>query len=163
MLSLLAILISLFLIFCIVIFVNALKKGESNSKEGVLIASGIAAVLSAIVTFFLVITVLELIYTVATTEATIDKKIALYEESNSVIEERISSAVSAYMDFEASTYGELQATDAITLVSLFPELKSDALVQQQIEIYVKNNQELLQLKEAKINLTKQKWLLYFGT
>ena len=66
------------------------------------------------------------------------------------------------MDFEASTYGELKDKDAINLVSLFPELKSDSLVQKQIEVYLANNAKIKELKEDEIDLSKAKWKLYFG-
>ena len=81
---------------------------------------------------------------------------------NASIEESINVTVKSYMDFEASTYGELKDKDAINLVSLFPELKSDTLVQKQIEVYIANNDKIKELKEEKIELTKSKWLLYFG-
>ncbi len=93
---------------------------------------------------------------------TIDNKIAMYEEENAAIEESIDVTVKGYMDFETSTYGDLKDEDAINLVSLFPELKSDTLVQKQIDVYVANNDKIKQLKEEKINLSKNKWLLYFG-
>ena len=86
----------------------------------------------------------------------------MYEEENASIEESIDVTVRSYMDFEASTYGELKDKDAINLVSLFPELKSDTLVQKQIEVYVANNDKIKQLKEEKIDLSKSKWKLYFG-
>lgn len=92
----------------------------------------------------------------------IDEKIAMYEEENTSIEESIDVAVKACMDFEASTYGELKDKDSINLVSQFPQLKSDTLVQKQIEIYVSNNNEIKALKEEKIDLSKSKWELYFG-
>lgn len=92
----------------------------------------------------------------------IDNKIAMYEEENASIEERIDLTVKNYMYFEASTYGELKDQDAITLVSVFPELKSDTLVQKQLKIYVANNNKIKQLKEEKIDLSKSKLELYFG-
>jgi len=96
------------------------------------------------------------------TSATIDQKIKMYEEENSRIEKSVDVIVKGYMEFEASTYTGLKDKDAISLVSLFPELKSDSLVQQQIEIYVANNQKIKGLKENKIDLSAAKWKLYFG-
>ena len=86
----------------------------------------------------------------------------MYEEENASIEESIDVTVRNYMDFEASTYGELKDKDAINLVSLFPELKSDSLVQKQIEVYLANNAKIKELKEDEIDLSKAKWNLYFG-
>lgn len=114
-----------------------------------------------IVSIILFIWVLILINRVGT-GYTIDYKIAMYEKENISIERSIDVAVRRYMDFESSTYGELKDKDAIDLVYLFPELKSDTLVQKQIDIYVANNEKIRQLEEKKIDLSKSKWKLYFG-
>lgn len=72
----------------------------------------------------------------------------MYEEENSAIEERIESTVKSYIQFEASTYKELKDEDAINLVSLFPDLKSDTLVQNQIDFYATNNKLIKELKAS---------------
>ena len=67
------------------------------------------------------------------------------------------------MKHEQDTYADLKTEESsITLITLFPELKSDALVQQQLEIYVDNNAKIKSLKEEKIDIAKKKWVLYFG-
>lgn len=101
------------------------------------------------------------IYTVGT-GVTISQKISMYEEENVRIEESIDTLVKNYMDFEASTYIELKDKDAINLIALFPELKSDTLVQQQMDIYISNNKQIRELKEQQIDLQKARWNLYFG-
>ena len=93
---------------------------------------------------------------------TIDSKIAMYEEENKSIENSIDITVKSFMDYEASTYQEIKDKDGIDLVALFPKLKSDTLVQKQIEVYLANNDKLKELKEKKIDLSKAKWKLYFG-
>ena len=93
----------------------------------------------------------------------IAEKIAMYEEENEEIESSIETAVLSFMDYEKSTFVELKDDDdMISLVSLFPELKSDTLVQQQINVYLANNDQIKQLKAEQINLSRDKWLLYFG-
>lgn len=92
----------------------------------------------------------------------IDEKIAMYEEENERIETQISALVENYMDYESSTLIEFKGDDAVILVSLYPELKSDALVQQQITIYAKNNMKIKELREQKIDVKTAKWWLYFG-
>lgn len=75
----------------------------------------------------------------------------------------IDKIVKEYLEHEHDTFEDLKTEEsAITLVTLFPELKSDTLVQQQLEIYVKNNAQIKYLKEEKIEIAKDKWLLYFG-
>ena len=93
----------------------------------------------------------------------IAEKIAMYEEENEEIESSIETTVLSYMDYEKSTFVELKDDeDIINLVSLFPELKSDTLVQQQITVYIANNDQIKQLREQQIDLSKDRWLLYFG-
>ena len=86
----------------------------------------------------------------------------MYEEENAKIEQDIDRIVEHYLKYEQDTFANLKDESPITLVTLFPELKSDALVQQQLEIYVDNNAEIKSLKEEKIDIAKKKYLLYFG-
>ena len=72
----------------------------------------------------------------------IDEKIAMYQEENTEIEEQIDMLVQNYMQYESDTYGDLKGNDAVTLVSLYPDLKSDGLVQKQIEVYTTNNKKI---------------------
>ncbi len=92
----------------------------------------------------------------------IDDKIAMYTEENQNIENQIDLIVREYMDYESNTFTELKSDSSITLVSLFPELKADELVQAQIATYQENNTKLKELKEIKIDTRIYKWWLYFG-
>lgn len=92
----------------------------------------------------------------------IDEKIAMYERENKNIESQIDLVVEKYMDYESGTLKELKGDSSIALVSLYPELKSDTLVQSQITTYQNNNAKLKSLKETKINAKVYKWWLYFG-
>lgn len=94
--------------------------------------------------------------------ATLDERIELYSEQNEKIETEITELVEKYMNYESKTFKELSPESAITLVSLYPDLKSDALVQSQCDLYIENNKKILELKEAKVNLSVKKWWLYFG-
>lgn len=59
---------------------------------------------------------------------TIDEKIAMYKEENTKIEKQIDTLVSNYMDYESDVYEKFKSESSITLVSMYPELKSDKLV-----------------------------------
>lgn len=97
------------------------------------------------------------------TESTIDSKIEMYQEENANIEQDIDKIVKEYLEHEHDTFADLKTEESsITLVTLFPELKSNTLVQQQVEIYVANNAKIKQLREEKIDISKIKWILYFG-
>lgn len=115
-----------------------------------------------LVVIVLVVEICRLSTTVAT-ESTIDSKIEMYQEENTNIEQDIDKIVKEYLEHEHDTFANLKTEESsITLVTLFPELKSDTLVQQQLEIYVENNAKIKKLKEEKIDIAKIKWILYFG-
>ena len=92
----------------------------------------------------------------------IDDKIAMYQEENDKIETQIETVVKQYQEYETDIFTGVTTDSAITLVSLYPELKSDTLVQSQIDIYVKNNEKIKELKEKNINGSVYRWWLYFG-
>lgn len=92
----------------------------------------------------------------------IDDKIELYKKQNKNIEEKIELVVKEYKDFEKDTFTNLKADSYITLVNLYPELKSDEMVKKQIDLYEKNNKKITSLKEEKINKTIYRWWVYFG-
>ena len=92
----------------------------------------------------------------------IDKKIAMYEEENTKIEQQIADVVTQYQEYEAGIFTEVAPESAMTLVALYPELKSDTLVQSQIEVYVDNNKQIKELKCKTINTSVIRWWLYFG-
>lgn len=108
----------------------------------------------SIVAFYLTHSVLNL--------STIDSKIAMYTESNTKIESQIEVAVKQYQQYEKDIYTELAPESYITLVSMYPELKSDKLLQEQIKVYIDNNKKIISLKEEKINGKVIRWWLYFG-
>lgn len=117
---------------------------------------------SGLVALLLVIAICSL-SPIVFTENTIDEKIKMYQEENANIEKDIDKVVKEYLKHEHDTYADLKTEESsITLVTLFPDLKSDNLVQQQLEIYVKNNETIKHLKEDKIDIAKKKWILYFG-
>lgn len=100
---------------------------------------------------------------IVATEDTIDSKIEMFQEENTNIERDIDQIVKEYLRHEHDTFADLKADgNSITLVTLFPELKSDTLVQKQLDIYINNNSQIKSLKEQKIDITKIKWILYFG-
>lgn len=93
----------------------------------------------------------------------IDEKIALYEEENIKIEEQVATVVESYMSYEQETFDKVSIDgDPTFVVSLFPELKSDELVNSQIQLYQSNNSAIKQLKAKKLNIELCKWWLYFG-
>ena len=118
------------------------------------ITGAIIIMISAIASIILFISVIN--------RVGIDKKIAMYEEENTKIEQQIADVVTQYQEYEAGIFTEVTPESAMTLVTLYPELKSDTLVQSQIEVYADNNKQIKELKCKAINASVYRWWLYFG-
>jgi len=92
----------------------------------------------------------------------IDEKIELYTKQNQEIETKIELVIKQYMEHEHQTFKDLTNNSYITLVTLYPELKSDELIKEEIRLYEENNKKIISLKENKINEKIYKWWIYFG-
>lgn len=91
----------------------------------------------------------------------IAQKIVMYEEENSKIEKSIEAAVLQYENYEKDTYTDIvnKSEDVDFLIQLYPQLKSDSLVKEQIKTYRDNTNQIKKLKTKQIELQKYKWWL----
>ena len=92
----------------------------------------------------------------------IDDRIVMYEEENSRIEQQVADVVEHYQKYETDIFMEIAPESAVTMVSLYHELKSDSLVQAQIEVYTENNKTIRDLRDKQIEGDVYRWWLYFG-
>ena len=92
----------------------------------------------------------------------IDDRIVMYEEENSRIEQQVADVVEQYQKYETDIFMEVAPESAVTMVSLYPELKSDSLVQAQIEVYTENNKTIRDLRDKQIKGDVYRWWLYVG-
>ena len=93
---------------------------------------------------------------------TLDDKIAMYEQENAAIEQSVVVLVKDYYRHESDTYSSLTPENAVLFASAYPELQSNELATKQLEIYVENNNNIKKLKKDQINLSKNRFWLYFG-
>lgn len=93
---------------------------------------------------------------------TIDDKIDLYKQENANIESQVSSIASEYMDFETETLVQLKNESPIVLANLYPELKSDAMVEKQIALYMENSRTIKSLECERLKYRIYAWWLFFG-
>lgn len=93
---------------------------------------------------------------------TLEEKISLMEAENSNIDTQICEIVEGYKDFEKSTLEGVSNKSANVLVELYPDLKTNELVQKQMEIYMSNKNKVVSLQEDLINQKPLRWWLYFG-
>ena len=137
-----------------IVLYDKLAYGKDKIGKIFQIIGTVATIISTIVTIVLLVCVLN--------RVNIEKKIAIYEEENTKIEQQIADTVKQYQEYETGIFTEVAPESSITLVALYPELKSDTLVQSQIEVYVENNKTIKELKSSAINAPVYRWWLYFG-
>ena len=92
----------------------------------------------------------------------LDERIELARTQNEDIEQKVMLVVEKYMNHESDTYKSLKPDEAILAASIYPELQSNTLVQEQIKVYENNNKKITSLKEEAIGLKIKRWWLYFG-
>lgn len=93
---------------------------------------------------------------------TIQEKISLYEAENAEIDSQICEIVEGYKTYEKETFENISNKSANVLVELYPDLKTNELVQKQMEIYMSNKKKVVSLQEDLINQKPLRWWLYFG-
>lgn len=111
---------------------------------------------------FAVIVVLCLLLGILYENQGVDQKIKMYEAQNQQLERKIDVAVKSYMNHEKDTYKEFKAGDGISLITTYPELRSNELVKEQMNTYQSNNRKIAKLKEKEIDYNITKWWVYFG-
>ena len=112
--------------------------------------------------FFVSLIALIIIGIIYSNHVIIDDKIELYRIENKKIEEQMSVIIDNYMDYESETFEKLKNESSVTLVSLFPDLKSNELVSKQIELYIYNTDIIKQLEYEKLQYKVYAWWLFFG-
>ena len=146
-------LIVLFVIFCIAIGIGYII-GVDDEGSPFAVLGGAGALVCIIVAVFMGMSLSKTIV--------INDRIKMYKEENAVIEQQIDTVVKEYMAHEGETFKNLKPESSVTLVTLYPELKSDELVKTQIATYQKNNETIKSLKDQKIKAGVWRWWLYFG-
>lgn len=96
-----------------------------------------------------------------------DNRIAVYEEENTRIEEQIKTAIQVYQEHEKEIYGNINldgvsSEKLLLLTSVYPELKSDTMIQELINVYNENIEQVKSLKTEKFDCELARWWLYFG-
>lgn len=107
-------------------------------------------------------------YLVATAY-TINSEIEMYQEQNAKIEQDLKAIVDNYIKYENETLTSIlpssssdSAEGYINMILSFPELSSNDLVKKQIDVHLNNANKIMELKKKEIDISKEKWLLYFG-
>lgn len=149
----LIVLFSLFLILLIMSIVLYFKDDDEKFIGGIVISGFILFGIIAAIAFCIDIVIHEKIY---------QQQIEILEEENTTINKEIKLIVKEYMNWESDVYDQFKNESAITLIQLYPELKSNELVQTQIDIFLSNRKEIKCLKKNVLESKAAKWWLYFG-
>ena len=97
------------------------------------------------------------------TKVSCDKKIAVLEERNELVLKQIEPIVNRYLLYESETLEKVKInTENIIGLSMYPELKGNEFLKSQIDIIVKNQDEITQLKLSKAELNAYKLWIFMG-
>ena len=91
-----------------------------------------------------------------------DAEIAVIQEQNKELEQKINECVVIYLEHEGKTYDDLTPDKALAYATALPQLASNMIIQEQIITY-KENRKILQdylLKKARLPALRYK--VYFG-
>ena len=157
--------LSIILLLALICFIVLAVKG-ANSREGYDSGMFITGIISSIFigVAFCICAGFSIFYTSEICTAyTIDEQISMYEEENAKIEKKIDIAIENYLAHENTTLTNLNPENATAILASYPELKSDTVVASQVNTYIKNHEKITSLKKDKINISKLKWWLYFGS
>lgn len=152
----------IFVILGICILVLIIGCAMAGSKRYKYSSIGDVLTATGVITTALCVIVAVCLGIAVSNQKVVDDKIAMYLEENTAIEEQVNILVDEYMDHERSVYGDAKMTSPIVLAQMYPEIKSDTLINSQIDIYVANNEQIKSLKLQKINGSVYRWWLYFG-
>lgn len=149
--------ITLLLIICIILFCVSMYIYRNNLDDFWAVLTAIAASIALILAIFEVFTINDVV-----NGKYIDDRIAVYQEENINIEKDITAIVEQYQEHETKVFNMSEISSSVTLIQMYPELKSNNMVLKQIEIFNENNKKIKSLKSKKIDYEKAKFMLYFG-
>ena len=86
--------------------------------------------------------------------STIDSRLAVLKEQNTIVLTQIEPLVQQALEHESSTYKDLKLDVAkvIAFTQLYPDLKANSFLNKQIDIILINQEEIKQLKLDKASL-----------
>ena len=139
----------------LILFIIATIIFWQNDFDGFSIFSGIIAGLLVFVVLYLGVSYID--------SMTIEEQITLCEQNNETLENQISIVIDHYLAHEKQTLVNLKPEEKIMFASVaYPELKSNTLIQQQIDLYQKNKEKTYNLQTQKLNKKIYAWCLFFG-
>lgn len=87
-------------------------------------------------------------------------KIKFYEQGKVRIEKEMGTMVNAYMDYEKDNVKRISDKEAVSYVTVIPELKASELVKQEMTLYADYDKKIMKLNEDLADAKFAKFLLY---
>ena len=108
---------------------------------------------------FLITTVIAL-WCYNDTKSTVNERITVLEQRNEEVLAQVEPVVNKYLEYESSTLKEFKVdASKIIALSMYPELKGNEMVQEQLAIIKENQKVITELKLEKAGLKAYKlWL-----
>lgn len=150
--------LTLLIVIGIIMVVGGLIISEKTYQKGLGEWMGAIGFIVAIISFIAII----ICGICLSNRMIINDKIELYQNENKKIETQVNTTIEGYKKYEQGTLKDFKNNSPIVLVTLYPELKTDELVKNQISLYVSNNQKIKELKEEKLSCKPLAWWVYFG-
>ena len=90
-------------------------------------------------------------------------QIVVLEENNKELLAEIGPVVEKYLNYETGTFEKMKVDgNTIVAYSMYPELKGDTFIAEQISIIKKNNEEIKNKKLALASLEKYRMWIFMG-
>lgn len=155
-------LIILLLVGIGLIILGSMGMSEWDWYEGI----GIPMTMLGIVALITLVVVIPIAITNTIKIPQMEERIAIYKEENTRIEEQIKTVIETYQDYEQGIFedidlDEISSEKLILLTSIYPELKSDAMIQELIQVYINNTNEIKSLRTQKLDHELWRWWLCF--
>lgn len=95
-------------------------------------------------------------------KSAIENKIEMYKEENENIENAVTIIVENYLQHEECIFEDLNNQSIEILLTIYPEIKSNTIVEAQLQVFIENNVRIKTLKENLFNIETWRWWVYFG-
>ena len=94
------------------------------------------------------------------TKSTVKAKIAVLEQRNEEVLSQVEPVVNKYLEYESSTLAEFKPdASKVIALSMYPELKGNEMLQEQLKIIKENQRDITELKLEDAGLKAYKiWL-----
>ena len=156
------------LIILLIIFITMIGLGiyfgnRSDWDDGLPISLVVVGAISTCIVF---IVTLAAINKVVSRQA-MEQKIIICEEENESIEQEVKAIITTYIEYEENIYSGIKIEDysgekLLLLTQLYPELKTNTLIQSQLDLHKENSDEIKALRKELVNSQVWCWWLYFG-